>query len=155
MRILVYKRTHIGDPNKQGQFGCHNCMGQVRANNYDAVIGIGAMHPWRGINIASKITWIGVGTHKMAILPGDRNPIVTFEKFALFDENGDMAPPSLHPARLPRHVILFEGKVGYEEAYHDAKSLIDRLMSGNLNYSKNDENANTASPTICRSRCKK
>ncbi len=132
MRILVYKRTHIGDPNKQGQFGCHNCMGQVRANNYDAVIGIGAMHTWKGIDIAGKVTWIGVGAHKLPMLPGDHNPIVIFDKFELYDENGPIAPPSLHPIRLPRHVILYEGKEGYEEAYNEAEDLLDQFMSGEV-----------------------
>src|SRR4051812_45820013 len=44
MRTLVYKRTHSGDPDpKMGVFGNHDCMGEVRAWPFDAVIGIGGV----------------------------------------------------------------------------------------------------------------
>lgn len=39
MRTLVYKRTHNGDPDAEGRFGIHDCMGQVRGYGYEAVIG--------------------------------------------------------------------------------------------------------------------
>ncbi len=29
LRILTYKRTHIGDPDSIGQFGINDCMGRV------------------------------------------------------------------------------------------------------------------------------
>ena len=35
MRTLIYKRTHPGDPDVDGLFGIHDCMGQVRAWSFD------------------------------------------------------------------------------------------------------------------------
>jgi hypothetical protein len=43
MRTLVYKRTHNGDPDAEGRFGIHDCMGQVRSYGYEAVIGVGGV----------------------------------------------------------------------------------------------------------------
>ena len=43
LRILVYKRTHVGDPDVAGRFGINHCMGSVRGYHYDAVIGVGGM----------------------------------------------------------------------------------------------------------------
>src|SRR4051812_46355351 len=64
-RVLIYKRTHIGDPNSQGDFGCHDCMGRIRGYTYDAVIGIGgsSCEP-RSQGIDGRITWVGVGPHQ-------------------------------------------------------------------------------------------
>ena len=45
MRVLVYKRTHEGDPDASGLFGCNDCMGKVRGRKYDAVIGVGGTGP--------------------------------------------------------------------------------------------------------------
>jgi hypothetical protein len=39
MRILTYKRTHVGDPDQDGRFGIYDCMGRVRNYPFDAVIG--------------------------------------------------------------------------------------------------------------------
>jgi hypothetical protein len=38
MRTLIYKRTHTGDPDASGCFGIFDCMGRVRALDFDAVI---------------------------------------------------------------------------------------------------------------------
>lgn len=43
MRILIYKRTHVGDPDDSGRFGLYNCMGRVRGYDFDAVIGVGGI----------------------------------------------------------------------------------------------------------------
>ena len=37
--VLIYKRTHTGDPDKNGIFGINNCMGSVRDWEFYAVIG--------------------------------------------------------------------------------------------------------------------
>ena len=39
MRTLIYKRTHPGDPDAKGRFGIYDCMGRVRAWDFEAVIG--------------------------------------------------------------------------------------------------------------------
>ena len=41
MRTLIYKRTHPGDPDEKGRFGICDCMGRVRAWDFEAVIGVG------------------------------------------------------------------------------------------------------------------
>lgn len=99
MRILVYKQTHLGDPNpKNGVWGRDNCMGRVRAFHYDAVIAVGGStaQQW-GCDISGKVTWIGVGPHKWGQSPDCRGPLVSFKKkFRHFGDTGaslaDVAP---------------------------------------------------------------
>ena len=132
VKILVYKRTHTGDPNPDGVFGCNDCMGIVRNSDYDAVIGIGVQHPDSGHDISCKVTWVGVGPHKHNAPPGHRAPLVTFDGFVLLDSAGPTAPPALHPTRLPRSIVLYEGRVGYEEAYNEAVQIIGWVQNGEL-----------------------
>lgn len=86
MRVLIYKRTHHGDPDVYGQFGINDCMGRVRAREFDAVIGVGGIgaEP-RAAGIAGKLGWIGIGPHKR---PGIRGPIVSFDHFVNFGTSG-------------------------------------------------------------------
>jgi len=61
MRILVYKRTHTGDPDLNGCFGVYDCMGSVMNLQYDAVIGVGDIgFEAQAIGISGKISWIGI-----------------------------------------------------------------------------------------------
>ncbi|MDR1912272.1 MAG: hypothetical protein LBQ52_08020 [Helicobacteraceae bacterium] len=67
MRIWIYKRTHIDDPeideNGKLVFGKYDCMGEQRRNKAkcDAIIGIGAKYPDEGCEgIKDKITWVGL-----------------------------------------------------------------------------------------------
>ncbi len=89
MRTLVYKRTHRGDPDKSGVFGCNGCMGRVRAWPFEAVVGVGGVgdEPIRE-GIAYKLTWVGVGarTKNVAWWP---DPVVVFDHFGLFDDAGE------------------------------------------------------------------
>jgi hypothetical protein len=87
MRTLVYKRTHNGDPDALGQFGIRDCMGSVRARDYDAVIGVGGTgdEP-RSFGLAEKVNWIGIGPHKSP--DSSRGPLVTFDHFLLFGNKG-------------------------------------------------------------------
>lgn len=97
MRILTYKRTHTGDPDRLGRFGINDCMGGVRNLRFDAVIGVGGTgaEP-RRFGIARKLTWIGVGPRRSSGGMGRRGDIVTFDHFLLLDANGpelgSMAP---------------------------------------------------------------
>ncbi|MFZ2968854.1 MAG: hypothetical protein WA080_07360 [Sulfuricurvum sp.] len=85
--VLIYKRTHKGDPDSQGIFGIHDCMGKVRNWNFDAVIGIGGNSPYKGDEgIKEKVNWIGIGASKNIVL--GKPPIITFDHFCLFEENG-------------------------------------------------------------------
>lgn len=87
MNILVYKRTHNGDPDALGCFGVYDCMGTVRDREYDAVIGVGGIGPEARANgIAGIINWIGVGPHKRYV--GKRGPEVTFDRFVYYGCDG-------------------------------------------------------------------
>lgn len=90
-RVLIYKRTHEGDPDPQmGVFGNHTCMKTVRGREYDAVIGVGGIRPWAKYKaIAHKLTWIGIGAHKDKT-DREGNPIVTFDNFLYLGEKGPM-----------------------------------------------------------------
>ena len=93
MRTLIYKRTHSGDPDPQsGVFGNNDCMGTVKGWRYDAVIGIGGIGPEplrKGI--AGKLTWVGIGPHKVFDNPEKpRNPRVTFDHFWYLGERGPL-----------------------------------------------------------------
>jgi hypothetical protein len=92
-RILIYKRTHNGDPDANGCFGVYDCMGSVRGRDFDAVIGIGGLGAEAQANdIAAKINWIGVKPHKTS-KRGKRSsewrgPLVTFDHFRDFGTEG-------------------------------------------------------------------
>ena len=90
MRILIYKRTHSGDPDpKTGVFGNRDCMGTVRGWLFDAVIGIGGVgrEPQRH-RIAGKLTWIGIGPQ--AIGYNGRGPQLMFRHFRCPGEDGPL-----------------------------------------------------------------
>jgi hypothetical protein len=88
LRVLVYKRTHNGDPDEYGVFGSRDCMGAVRDRDFDAVIGIGGVgdEPEK-CGIAGKVNWIGIGPHKFNT-PSLKWPMVTFERFLDFGTRG-------------------------------------------------------------------
>jgi hypothetical protein len=88
LRVLVYKRTHTGDPDEFGVFGAHDCMGAVRDRDYDAVIGIGGLgEEPENYGIAGKVNWIGIGPHKL-VTRGLKWPVVTFDHFLDFSTSG-------------------------------------------------------------------
>lgn len=90
MRVLVYKRTHTGDPDHTGCFGCYCCMGQVRSREFDAVIGVGGIsgEPVQ-YGIDRRVTWIGIAPHVVDIA-SDGHPVLGFERFYLKDDKGPL-----------------------------------------------------------------
>jgi len=95
LKILVYKRTHIGDPDESGRFGIHGCMGAVRGRDYDAVIGVGGIgSEAKSCGISGRINWIGIGPIKdwgaAAQSIDSRGPLVQFEKFRLWEDRGPL-----------------------------------------------------------------
>jgi hypothetical protein len=88
MRTLIYKRTHHGDPDPSGRFGIHDCMGQVRSWNFEAVVGVGGIgaEP-ESHGLAAKVNWIGIGPHRLFV-PDKRGPIVTFDHFLFYGSEG-------------------------------------------------------------------
>jgi len=88
MRVLVYKRTHNGDPDASGCFGAFDCMGDVRDREYDAVVGIGGIGPEAVSNgIDGEINWVGIGPHKRYV-EDKRGPEVLFDHFLYFGTDG-------------------------------------------------------------------
>ena len=103
--MLIYKRTHTGDPTSEGIFGLSDCMGRVRAREFYAVIGVGgtSAEP-RSIGIVSRLPGFGVGAHRSVSIPvGYRGPIVEFDRFRLFEQDGPKLD-SIAPA-LARHLF--------------------------------------------------
>jgi hypothetical protein len=134
VRIMIYKRTHTGDPTPEGIFGLSDCMGRVRAREYDAVIGVGGLSAEpQACGIAGRITWVGVGAHRGESIPvGYRGPIVEFDRFKLFDEAGpllDALAPALaqHLFGVHRRVVMSDG-LG-ETMQHEIARIL-RLVSG-------------------------
>lgn len=89
MRVLVYKRTHEGDPDASGCFGAYDCMGQTRWWDFEAVIGVGGIgdEPTKA-GIAGKITWIGIGPRKFEVA-GKDGPDVYFKHFRYKGQSGE------------------------------------------------------------------
>ncbi|PJB00706.1 MAG: hypothetical protein CO127_07510 [Ignavibacteria bacterium CG_4_9_14_3_um_filter_36_18] len=90
MRILIYKRTHPGDPNLDGEFGINDCMGQIREFNFDAVIGVGgkSAEPQQ-YGISHKINWVGIGkVPNKNRINHNRAKSFTFNYFLLLENQG-------------------------------------------------------------------
>lgn len=93
MRILIYKRTHIGDPDGKRQFGNEGCMGRVRGFAFDAVIGVGGIGGLPTLQgIAKKINWVGRRPQKTTNPVDPRGPLVSFrpKDFRLFEHQGPL-----------------------------------------------------------------
>jgi hypothetical protein len=88
MRVLIYKRTHTGDPDSNGCFGVQDCMGSIRKRGFDAVIGVGGTGAdVEAYGIAGKVNWIGIGPHRTSA-PNKRGPEITFDHFLDFGIEG-------------------------------------------------------------------
>lgn len=88
MKVLIYKRTHKGDPDSSGIFGNEDCMGKIRNWSFDAVIGIGGKSAWKGHEgIRERINWIGVAPKRIPAT-GNRGDCVVFKHFALYEDSG-------------------------------------------------------------------
>jgi hypothetical protein len=120
MRTLIYKRTHSGDPDPEsGVFGNHDCMGTVRGRLFDAVIGIGGIGSepkrWR---IAGKLTWVGIGPHKIYEPDHPHSPRVAFDHFWYLGERGPLLE-IVYPA-LANHMY----GTNRRQVMHSSSSLI-------------------------------
>jgi hypothetical protein len=125
-KILVYRRTHTGDPDPvTKEFGIHDCMGRVREWEYRSVIGVGGVKPDYGDEgISKRITWVGIGRRpspRCADLTDikrmqDSNPnfqgfrakIISFDEFFLWDAAGPLVKnccPELYRYMFKEHRI--------------------------------------------------
>lgn len=147
MRILTYKRTHIGDPNAAGEFGVNDCMGRVRNWNFDAVIGVGGYgREPQYYGIEGRITWVGLNP-KLVPNPLGRAPIIVFESFSLLDEKGPMlhrlAPLLARRMYEKKARVLLSSYSPQEKA--EAEAIVHSLLG---------KSVVTAPAKIRRSRCK-
>lgn len=131
MNILIYKRTHIDDPDHRGLFGVHDCMGRVRNLKVDAVIGVGGTsHKPRTYKIDRKVNWIGVNPKKISAPRHYRGPFLEFEKFLLLNNKGPVFE-KLAPQLANR---VYKGKARYfiskcsDDDNNEAKQVIDTLL---------------------------
>jgi hypothetical protein len=135
VRVLIYKRTHPFDPNTDGIFGCQDCMGAVRRRHFDAVIGVGGISAEpRGWGIDRRLNWVGVGAHASeSVAVGDRGPLVTFDRFILWEEQGPLLKtiaPALarHVYAVHRRVVMSDGlSAGIQHEIRKILSLASRL----------------------------
>ncbi len=131
MQILIYKRTHIGDPDASGQFGINDCMGSIRNWRFDAVIGVGgtSSEP-QSYGIAGRVNWIGCNPVRRDN-PLGRGQIVTFESFKLLEHTGPLLS-SLAPCLARR---MYEKRARFllntysKEEQSEAEALVTTLLS--------------------------
>lgn len=91
--VLIYKRTHPGDPSPFGEFGNEDCMGQVRNFGFDFVIGVGGIGPEaRSHHLNGKINWVGRWPTRGPHPWSKRGELVTFAPgdFRIFEESGPL-----------------------------------------------------------------
>ncbi len=143
MKILTYKRTHIGDPDINGTFGINNCMGQIRKYDFDAVIGVGGVgQEPKSFGIDKKINWVGINARKIYMALGFPS-VVNFEYFVLLEEKGpllDTLAPNL-ANRLynsgARFLLNSYSKVEEKEAHKIIKWALKIFKNGEI-LSKNN-----------------
>ncbi len=154
MRILTYKRTHVGDPDQEGRFGIYNCMGNIRDYKYDAVIGVGGVgaEP-RCFGIDRKINWVGINPTRS---PSSRNGgvEVTFEHFLLLEDRGPLLE-ELAPVLAKR---LFKGgaRLLLSDYSIDERSEAEKILGWAKKQSR-QHSAGISLPgdaTGCKSRCR-
>lgn len=141
-RILIYKRTHDGDPDASGRFGIQDCMGRVRSFGFDGVIGVGGVSAWpvsQGID--KKVNWVGRRPLSVSNpVRGARAPVLEFARsdFALFERRGprlaDISPAlasHVCGVRL-RYFIVAIGDVLHEDACNLIAALLDEPLDNDL-----------------------
>ncbi|MEZ5940633.1 MAG: hypothetical protein R3C18_04525 [Planctomycetaceae bacterium] len=153
MNILVYKRTHTGDPSPGGCFGVHDCMGAIRDRGFDAVIGVGGMGLEAMANgIAGQVNWIGIGPHKTHA-HGKRGPEVTFDHFLDFGDGGpsfEQMAPAL-AKRMYGHNVrsVMQGLTEVEQGE------AERILAMAKNAPPSAARGKAVQTRVTRSRCKR
>jgi hypothetical protein len=146
-RILIYKRTHYGDPDpQQGIFGNNGCMGKVRGLKFRAVIGIGGVGPEAtSYGIEPRVMWIGI-TPRKVVVKDSRGPGLAFEHFLMYAPNEGPLLQDVAPT-LAKHI--YQGKTRYlinltEAEYQEAQKILD--MAKNAPPSNGGAGSNPTDP---------
>ena len=153
MKILIYKRTHNGDPDEEGCFGAYDCMGSVRGWNYDAAIGVGGIgQEAQRYGIDGKINWIGVEPHKK-LVKGKRGPEVTFDHFLFFGKDGEnlreKAPALAHRLYDGGSRFLFRNYS--KEERKEAESIVAMAMNAEPSKALLKKNNKSGDSRKCKS----
>lgn len=146
----IYKRTHTGDPNESGTFGCSNCMGEMRGYNYDSVIGVGGKNPWkRDQDIALKINWIGLGPTKRN--KAEKGLQVTFKHFRLNAGSG----PDLKAIAPKLFKYMFQDKNRRQVMAKNCPKNVQKEITKILNLAKKyPKSKGASSKNESRGKCK-
>lgn len=161
MRILIYKRTHTGDPNVGRQFGNEGCMGRVRGFAFDAVIGVGGIggQP-RKQGISGKINWVGRNPRKSRNPVDARGPLVSFDSldFRLFEQQGpsflEHAPLLAKKVFGNRSRFVFRSLTPAEQ--REAELLIRRVLdAGEFDHLQRTKTIASACDNVCWSAVQK
>ena len=154
MRVLIYKRTHTGDPDANGNFGIHNCMGQIRKYDFDVVIGVGGISKEpKMFGIDRKINWVGTGATKKTV---NGKTIVNFEYFCLLEQEGpsfELIAPTLAERIYGKNTRFILKKYSVSER-EEAKKLIETIKSKYRNKFVYQMNKNTHTGCVSKG-CKK
>ncbi len=160
MRVLVYKRTHTGDPGASRQFGVNKCMGRVRGFPFDIAIGIGGTSSWpKKEGIAGKLTWLG-RKPQISENPSDpRGPLVSFaaDDFRLYDQQGPFVQaiaPLLFKRMYGRRIRFAFASFGTAELAEIEQLVANLLDHGKLDHLRLDSQS-TDAPCQAIRRCKK
>jgi hypothetical protein len=129
MRISIYKMTHDGDPSDMGGWGVEDCMKSDRAQEYDAVVGVGGSTYAHHTN---RVVWVGVTPKKLDDITGRKGPRVTFEKFKHFGTDGPMLDEF-----APNVSVIAKGKTWTQglrsiESFKDANGVMDVEAVGQI-----------------------
>ena len=140
MKILIYKRTHIGDPDGKRQFGNEGCMGRVRGFAFDAVIGVGGISGWpTQQGIARKINWVGRCPQKTINPVDPRGPLASFrpKDFRIFEHQGPLLEdesPLLAKKVFSSRARFFFGSLSPTEQKETQRLLYRILDLGSLDH---------------------
>jgi hypothetical protein len=135
-RILVYKRTHEGDPDQRiGRFGIYDCMVGIRDRVFDAVIGVGGIGARAQSNgISGLVNWVGVGPTKSRerCRFGYNVTMVRFERFRYLVADGI----DLHKAAPKLAELIYSGKirhmivdVRFPDEFREARKLLQKYAA--------------------------
>ncbi|MCG9720187.1 hypothetical protein [Shewanella sp. Isolate7] len=155
--IFVYKRTHVGDPNVEGEFGINDCMGEIRDYDFDAVIGVGGLgdEPC-SYGIDRKINWIGIKPTRIKGSEVHRADILKFEKFVLLESTGPIfeqrAPLLAKRLYQEGARFVFTSMTGKER--EEAINILASCLSlPSIESIKIPEKCNLSSSNPCISKC--
>ena len=134
MNILIYRRTHHGDPCECGIFGIRTCMKQVRSWNYNMVIGIGGK-TFKGQT--GMITWVGAFPIKEDASVwkkrGRRGPRVKFKYFKFMKKPLKKVSKKLH------NYIFNKGKIPHAGYLKDIDPKVEKFVKKTFSITKKKE----------------